>query len=101
MLTIYKYPISIVDQPITEPFELTMPLPEKILSLQLQSGVPTLWVLVDPEAPQQLRTLQFHATGAPIERECNRKLEYIATLQFGPYSVYHLFDVSIHDCCIL
>jgi len=51
MKTIYKYSLDPYRDGMPE---VTMPKDAKILTLQLQRGVPTIWALVDTDnAPQR------------------------------------------------
>ena len=61
--TIYKYPLNgPEDYPIIE-----MPEGAKPLYFNVQGGVPTLWVLVDPKKPTKRHAFRFAGTGHPIE----------------------------------
>lgn len=55
-------------------------------SLQVQARTPTLWVEVDPDAPEEYVTFHIVGTGWDIPSG----LDYIGTLQDGPY-VWHFF----------
>ncbi len=81
---ILKYTIQIVDRPT-----LTLPASAKILSVQMQNGVPCVWALVDPGTPEHTRVLELYVTGEEISQA--RGLAFIGTFQDGPY-VGHLFE---------
>ena len=50
MLTIFKYPIPIKDHSILE-----LPKDARILTVQIQRGMPQLWALVDSETEKETR----------------------------------------------
>ena len=81
---IYKYEVQVEDR-----FSLRMDANAKILALQLQRGVPQVWVLVDPEGPVQERTFRVIGTGQPFDVA---GLEYVATFQPNSLLVFHLFE---------
>ena len=82
---IYKYPLTSFP-------ECTIQMPEeaKILSLQMQNGVITIWALVNAEGDLDVdRTFLMKATGQPFVTD---GLEYLTTIQEGHY-VWHVFEV--------
>ena len=82
---IWKYPI--------EPgyLELRLPVDSQILSVQVQSEQPFLWVLVNPEDRTVSRRFKAYPTGLPIEDE---SINYIGTFQLdGGKLVFHLFEI--------
>lgn len=68
---------------------LKMPKGAKCLTVQMQSGQPMLWVLVDPKAPLEDR--KFLVLGTGHEGEVTHR-GYVGTWQSGSY-VWHLFEV--------
>ena len=83
-MIIYKYPV-----PITDEFSLTMPRDAKILTLQLQQGMATMWALVDLSHAPETRRFRIFGTGVPLD--CVG-LVYIGTFQANAF-VWHLFEV--------
>ena len=88
---IWKYSIA---TPINE-FSIEMPKDSKVLTLQLQNGIPQMWVLVNVKNIEQkcvLKKFCMYGTGIKFK---NNTLTYIGTYQLGSY-VFHLFEeVSI------
>ena len=85
MTTIYKYPLSL--QTTTE---LEMPVGAKILSIQMQGGLPTIWALVQEEARDETRTFLVFGTGGPLD-DYVLTYPHIATVQDGSL-VWHIFE---------
>ncbi len=90
MLTVYRYPV-----PIKDKFEITMPAPGRILTVQVQKEKPQIWALVDPEVKGTV-THKFRLVGTshPISED-NRNLKYINTFQIAEDGrlVFHLFEI--------
>lgn len=78
---IYKYPIEIRDWQQITVHEGAQPL-----AFQLQDGIPTLWCIVDTEAPKALMSLMIAGTGHEINGDWN----FIGTIQQDGF-VWHLF----------
>ncbi|MBA7689651.1 hypothetical protein ES703_98159 [subsurface metagenome] len=62
MKTIYKYPIPAE----TNQFAITMPRGARVLSFQIQHGVPCIWALVDTEEPVEAKNFYLVGTGHPF-----------------------------------
>lgn len=92
MSQIYKYPIY-PRQPMD--FTVDMPVDAKILTIQMQGPVMTIWALVDPgfvPAPRKMR-IEWTGTGFVAS-----DLEYIATCQdLSTGLVWHLFDYGVYE----
>lgn len=85
MRQIWKYPITQFGE-----VTLSMPVGARLLTCQLQRGVPTLWALVDATpGPRENRTVQLFGTGHDIPRTA----DYIGTVQVSTF-VWHLFEVT-------
>lgn len=82
--TIYKYAVG-------PAMTLALPREAQPLTVQLQHGVPQLWVVLDPEAPTIARTFALYSTGQPLPEGA---LGYIGTFQIeaGGF-VFHLFEL--------
>ena len=84
MRTIWKFPV---------PFpggDIAMPKGAKILTLQMQQGVPTLWAEVVPDGLNEIHHLVIYGTGHPIHSGSG---SYIGTFQDPPF-VWHVYDAS-------
>ena len=87
MKTIWKYPIQ--EEAIFE-----MPKGAEILSVQVQDGLPTLWALVDPDAPKERRGFLVVGTGWKLSHEWFSQARiFIGTVQLGGF-VWHIFEGS-------
>ena len=86
MKTVWKYPAMLNDE-----FSLKLPYGAEGLCVQLQNGIPTMWILVNPdEDVYEDRKFLCRGTGHPIECE----IRYIGTYQASTL-VFHIFeDVS-------
>lgn len=85
MKTIWKY-VTCWDA-----FALMMPRGAKVLSVQVQNGVPCIWALVDPVEPVEMRRFLLVGTGHEIE--CTDGLSFIGTFQMRDGElVFHLFE---------
>lgn len=84
-ITIWKYVI-----PMLEPtFFLEMPQSAKFLDVQIQGGLPVMWMLVDIEAPKKKVRFKRVGTGWNLSPETWQE-EYLGTWQEG-LLVWHLF----------
>lgn len=61
MKSIYKYPLKTEDV-----VRIKMPAGAEILTVQVQNGLPTLWALVNPDAPLYERIIEIFGTGNPV-----------------------------------
>jgi len=98
---IYKYKIPISGKYIDE-FELELCRSNKLLSIQLQDGVPVMWVLEDTITNKEKVKFLIIGTGVPIDEtvEINGKThlkllnvvdyEFIDTIQIDG-CVWHIF----------
>lgn len=84
MMLIFKYQI-----PMEHEFVLEMPEVIKFLTIQLQNGEPTLWVLVRPDTELKFKQFVIHGTGRLINPPVE-KFDYIGTWQRDGF-VWHLF----------
>jgi hypothetical protein len=85
MITIYKYQFRIADETI-----VVMPQGAKILSVQMQNGVPTIWAMVVTESKMKERTLRCYGTGHELDTFAIQGT-YLATLQINGF-VWHIFE---------
>jgi len=83
MKTIYKYPLTSKDS------TLMLPKDAEILTVKLQNGTPTLWVLVNPHTSElEERCIRIFGTGW----EVNDNMKYIETYM-EEYFVWHVFEL--------
>jgi hypothetical protein len=89
MTTIWKYELKITF------FPQIIPMPEdaKILSVQVQDGIPQLWALVNPDNRLMSQEILTIGTGHHIEIHPNF-LKHIDTYQLNGL-VFHIFDGGI------
>jgi hypothetical protein len=68
---------------------LFVPVGAKTLTVQVQKGVPCIWMLVDPKAAKEERFFRIYGTG----HEMSEVGEYIGTFQIaGGTFVFHVFE---------
>lgn len=84
MKTIYKYEI-----PIDDEFEIETHANSHPLSVQMQNGVPMIWLMVDTDSPLSKQTFYLVGTGNPITHDVSRML-FVGTIQMWPM-VWHVF----------
>jgi len=85
---IWKYPINTQDVN----FVLEIPEGGKPLYFEIQRGVPTLWILVNPKNKFEKRYFRIVGTGDTIE---DNNLTYIGTNQLADGDlIFHLFECS-------
>lgn len=86
MKTIYKYRIEIHDS-----IEVMMPQGAKILTVQEQHGMATIWAIVDTDRTDVKRVLQIVGTGHDLTDRIMG--DYIGTFQIDSGNlVFHVFD---------
>ncbi len=84
-MTIWKCMLRVDDLQI-----VYMPKGAKLLSVQIQNGVPCLWALVDPTEEQERRTIHMRGTGH--NATLVKGLDYVSTFQMRDGAlVFHVF----------
>jgi len=84
-MTIWKWELKTTDEQT-----ILMPLGARLLTVQVQNGVPCIWALVNPTANQIERRFGVYGTGNPVPDEVG---EYVATYQLADGRlVFHVFD---------
>jgi hypothetical protein len=92
MLTIHKFPFDISDY-----VSIQIPRDARILHVELQRGVPTMWALVDTNKQSEAVHFRVFGTGYEIDPHIVEDQDsYIKSFQQGPF-VWHLFRVSATD----
>lgn len=87
MKTIWQYTIETLHDNVLE-----IPKGGQVLSIQIQGGLPQLWVLIDPNAEKGKRTFRLHGTGHGVPD--SDKLNFIGTVQLDKGElVLHVFEV--------
>lgn len=85
---IWKYNVD-----LTNEVTIKMPIGAEILAVQNQHDIPRIWVLVDPDAEQEVRTFYIHGTDHEVTDVENKK--FIGTFQYhGGDLAFHLFEVE-------
>lgn len=85
---IWKFPLAIADEQ-----DILMPGDASLLAVQMQHGVPTLWVLVTPDAPTVRRRLRIVGTGHPCDDVT--AAQYVGTFQLHEGAlILHVFDLG-------
>lgn len=85
MSRILKWSLAVTDEQVIQ-----MPAGAKLLSVQMQRGVPQLWAMVDPDAPREARTIVVVGTGNPIHSKLGA---FIGTVQMMDGAlVWHVFE---------
>ena len=74
--TIWKIALEITDGQ-----RILVPIGAQTLTVQTQNGKPVLWILVDPLAEKEIRTIEIFGTGNPIPLDQGTYRKYIATIQ--------------------
>lgn len=84
MRTIWKFPLAMVErQPVM------MPRVSRILALQNQGGIPTIWAEVDPESPAITATVTLVGTGREVPADSG---DYVGTVQEqGGMFIWHFY----------
>ncbi len=83
MKSIWKFSLTIQDSQ-----KIKIPAGSKILSIQMQNGIPCIWALVNPDDSKRDKTIRIYSTGRRVESHHG---DFIGTFQTGPL-VFHAFD---------
>lgn len=86
--TIWKFELTIKDSQIIE-----MPVGAEILDVQNQTGIPCIWVLLDPTVEKEFVVFEMFGTGHEVCYDMGIDRKHIGTFQLsGGRLVYHLFQ---------
>ena len=86
--SIWKYELAVTDVQ-----NISIPIGAKILTVQVQNGLPCLWVLVDPKADKEMRCFEIFGTGTPVLSDMGTSREYISTFQIRQGNlIFHVFE---------
>lgn len=83
MKLIYKYPLTTLGLQ-----QVSMPAGARLLTVQIQNDRPTLWALVNTDAPEAPVTIRTVGTGQNLDAEPGR---YLGTTQVRGL-VWHHFE---------
>jgi hypothetical protein len=88
--TIWKYPLNGTDA------RLAIPGGAKILHVDQQADVPTLWAEVDPASPTVSRTFRVIGTGQPFPDDWpDDRWDYLGTaIVMSDRIVLHVYEVN-------
>lgn len=87
MKTVWKFPLAVADVQTVQ-----MPANAHILTVQTQSGIPFVWALVNPDMPQETRTIIIVGTGHARD-ELDELVNYIGTVQMADGAlIFHVFE---------
>ena len=89
MITIYKYPLDIIDMQ-----KIYMPRGAKILTVQMQGKQLCLWAEVDTKNQLDARRIAIVGTGSPAPEFLVGYSQYISTVQERTF-VWHVYEVVI------
>lgn len=87
MQTIYKYPLR------SQNHSLEMPKGAQILAVHSQGDIPTIWALVDSEAPLEGRHFITFGTGWEVKTPHGKRLSHVGTAITLGGLVWHVFEV--------
>lgn len=98
MSTIWKFPLNLYgpDGNVTDRPVVDIPEGALILTLCLQRGQPTMWAVVDPDAPMAQRRFVVVGTGQPMPDEPTVYVGTWLSDEDGTF-VFHVFDQGEED----
>ena len=86
MQTIWKFPFKIERQ-----ITIEMPRGAKVLSIQVQDGVPCMWATVDSDSGMVPQKFNLYGTGSKLPTYWGKSMRYVDTFQHGEF-VWHVFE---------
>lgn len=87
---IWKYELEVTDIQ-----NISIPKGGEILTVQIQSGKPCLWVLVEPQSATEIRSFEIFGAGNPVLSDIGTSRKYISTFQLMEGSlVLHMFEYT-------
>lgn len=87
-MKIFKYPLMLTDIQ-----KIKMPMNYKIIAFKMQGTIPTIWAIVDDQAPARYVTIIIKGTGHDISED---DLSYVGTVLDGNL-VWHLFHKTGYE----
>ena len=94
MRRVYKYTLDFIDDYAEDILdgavkcELKIPIGSRFLRIDLQNGVKTLWVEVNPKSKERTETFYLYSTGWDIKRT---DINWRATIMDGIF-VWHIYE---------
>ena len=85
-MTIWKFQFE-----ISGDLTISMPANARVLSIQIQNGVPCMWAIVNQSYPCEERNFKVFGTGHPMSAETALLAEHVGTFQDGQF-VWHVFE---------
>jgi hypothetical protein len=85
MITIHKYQF-----PIADDVAIKMPERARVLSVQVQNGIPTLWAMVETDWKKEERKFKVYGTGHELNG-LDLFRTHIGTIQLNGL-VWHIFE---------
>ena len=85
MITIWKFQLMFIDQQV-----LRVPMGAHVLSVQIQNGIPCLWIVVDDTRPHVERVVYTFGTGHHLNIEMSKPFDFVGTYQLDDF-VGHVF----------
>lgn len=77
---------------LDEVTKIGVPSGYQILTVQLQQGIPCVWILVNTENPKEEVTIKIYGTGHTIEDNIGK---YLGTFQVASGTlIFHAFEVK-------
>jgi hypothetical protein len=92
MKTIWKFPLEVIDF-----WDVAMPQGAEIICLQMNNKKPTIWAIVEDQAPINWEKRSFRTYGTGHEASSASKKAYVGTYQFTVHStvfVFHVFEIN-------
>lgn len=87
--TVWKFPVH--SDGLTDSASVSLPANAKVIHVDIQNNVLTLWAWVDPDAPVSARRILVRGTGHPAPAPW--AATHLGTVFSGPY-VWHVFDAG-------
>jgi hypothetical protein len=78
MKTVWKFPINNIADYVT----LDMPIGAKVLTVQIQQGIPCIWALVDTNTKTEHRRFRIAGTNHDLTDAIDR-LKYVGSFQLA------------------
>jgi hypothetical protein len=92
MKVIWKYPLITSDEQV-----ISIPKDAKILTVQIQDDVPTIWAIVDPLKPKEDKVIIIRGTGLQYQDQDWDGLNYIGSYQYQFYNGKFVGHVFVRD----
>ena len=93
MRIIYRYSLKLTERQeiMINGLKNTKNIREQILKVDTIRGIPSIWCLVDTEAPIKSLKIRLYGTGWPINNKEINKSNYLGSFFLYDSEIYHLF----------